>query len=186
MNVIFKGVLGTWRQVADAANTTINKEEGIKEPSSNWKRRMLLSEHSPIRQLQLKWKWHDLLYWVSVHIVRHKFGIEHWVRTQRTDRTNIDRNDLPQGSLVEHECQANPQAIINISRKRLCFQASPETREAWKAVLESFKDTEPELYRCCVPDCIYRGHCFEFKTCGYYKSNDYKAWLKEYREGINE
>ena len=44
-------VKGTWREVADSARTTIHKEAGLKEPSSKWKRRMLLSEHSPIRQL---------------------------------------------------------------------------------------------------------------------------------------
>lgn len=49
MNVKFLGKRGSWRDVADSARTTINKEAGEKEPSSNWKRRMLLCEHSPIR-----------------------------------------------------------------------------------------------------------------------------------------
>ena len=105
---------GTWRDIANSANTTINKEEGIKEPSSLWKKRMLLCEHSPTRQLLIKAKWYDLMYWVSVHLVRHKFGIEHWIRTQRTDRTEFNRNNLPQGSLVEHEIEVNEQSIINI------------------------------------------------------------------------
>ena len=185
MNVKLKSITGTWRDVADSARTTINKEEGIKEPSSDWKRKILLAEHSPIRKLHISWKWYDLLSWVSVHFVRHKIGIEHFVRTQRTDRTGIDRNDILQGALVEHECEADAQALINISRKRLCFQASKETREAWLSVLESIKDKEPELYRCCVPECVYRGFCPEMKSCKYYESNDYKEYLKEYRGGIN-
>jgi hypothetical protein len=41
MNVKFLGTRGTWRDVADSARTTINQEAGYKEPSSNWKRRML-------------------------------------------------------------------------------------------------------------------------------------------------
>ena len=80
-----------WRDVADAARTTIRMEEGDKEPSSAWKRRILLSEHSPIRQMMFQWKWVNLKYWVSVHFVRHKIGIEHFVSTQRTDRTEIGR-----------------------------------------------------------------------------------------------
>ena len=43
-------ILGTWRDVANAARTTIGQEAGEGEPSSKWKRRMLLAEHSPIRK----------------------------------------------------------------------------------------------------------------------------------------
>lgn len=179
-------VKGTWREVANSARTTINMEEGSKEPSASWKRRMLLSEHSPIRQLFISAKWYDIKYWVSVHLVRHKFGIEHWVRTQRSDRTGEDRNFANQDSTVEHEILANAQAVINISRKRLCFQASKETRESWKTMLETFKDEEPELYNVCVPDCVYRGWCFEYKTCGFHKTEEYNKMLSNYRNGINE
>ena len=176
---------GTWRDVADACNTTIRKEAGTKEPSSNWKIRMLRCEHSPIRQITIKWKWRDLFYWVSTHFVRHKIGIEHWVRTQRSDRTGVDRNNAPQSAMVEHECEANAQAIINISRKRLCAGASPETRAAWKEFLETVKYEEPELYFSCVPDCIYRGHCFEFNSCGFHKTPEFQKRLKSYRGNIN-
>jgi len=186
LKAVYLGTKGTWREVADSANTTIHKEAGTKEPSSQWKRRMLLCEHSPIRQLLIRCKWYELKSWVSVHFVRHKVGIEHWVRSQREDRTGIKRDELPQSNLVEHEFLANAQAMINISRKRLCNQASPETREAWKAVLEAIKDDQPELYKVCVPDCIYRGWCYEFKSCGYHKTEEFQKRLKEYRSGINE
>lgn len=185
MYVKFLGVKGTWREVANSANTTINKEEGIKEPSSNWKRRMLLCEHSPIRGISIKAKLHDLKYWCSVHLVRHKIGIEHFVRTQRTDRTDVNRDDSPQGALVEHEIEVNTQAMINISKKRLCYQASKETREAWKEVLLSIKDKEPELYNVCVPECVYRGWCYEFKSCGHHKTPQFQEQLEKYRSNIN-
>lgn len=187
MNCKFLKVKGTWRDIADSANTTINKEAGDKEISSQWKRRMLLSEHSPIRQLAIKAKWYDLMYWVSVHLVRHKIGIEHWVRSQRPDRMGIklDRNNAPQSSVIEHEIEANAQAIINISRKRLCAMAMPETRHAWISFLESFKDEEPELFKVATKDCIYRGWCYEYKSCGYHKTKQYQQELEEYRKNIN-
>jgi thymidylate synthase ThyX len=177
---------GSWRDVADCANVTIHKEAGTKEPSSKWKRKMILCEHSPIRELSYDFRWTDLKYWVSVHLVRHKIGIEHYVRTQRSDRTGVDRNLLPQDSPVEHRVCADAQALINISRKRLCACASPETREAWQALLESLRGTEPELVAACVPDCVYRGWCFEFKTCGYFRTEAFRKRLEEYRAGINE
>lgn len=179
------GIKGTWREVANSANTTVQKQAGTAEPSPDWKKRMLLCEHSPIRQLWIKCKWYELKYWVSVHFVRHKFGIEHWVRTQRTDRTGIDRDTMLQNSGIEHEFEANAQTIINISRKRLCNLASNETRQAWVAVLDTLKDTQPELYSVCVPDCVYRGWCYEFRSCEYHKTQEFKKHLKAYRKGIN-
>jgi len=172
-----------WRDVADAARTTIRMEEGEKEPSGAWKRRILLSEHSPIRQMVFKWKWISLKYWVSVHFVRHKIGIEHFVSTQRTDRTGVNRDDIPQSALVNHECFANAQALIFISRKRLCRQASPETTAAWKLVLDEVKKHEPELAGVCVPECVYRGFCPEFKTCGYATTKAFKQALDAYHNG---
>ena len=185
MKIGFLKVIGNWRDVADAARTTINLEVGEGEPSSNWKRKMLLCEHSPIRKLHIAWKWTNIMYWVSVHFVRHKFGIEHWVRTQRTDRTGVQRGDLSQSTMVEHESEADAQAVINISRRRLCNQASPETRDAWKAFLLRLAEKEPELTSVCVPDCIYRGWCYEYRSCGFHKTEQYKEMLEKYREGIN-
>lgn len=186
MYVNFLGTKGTWREIANSARTTAGMEAGEGEPSSNWKRRMLLCEHSPIRQLNIKWIWIDLKYWVSVHFVRHWLGIIHWVKSQRPDRgINGNREDAPQSTLINHEAEANAQATINISRKRLCNCAMPDTREAWKAVLESFKNIEPELYSVCVRDCIYRGWCYEYKSCNWHKTKEFQEELSKYRNNIN-
>jgi hypothetical protein len=185
MNFLFKKIKGTWRDVGDSARTTVNMKPGTKEPSSDWKRKMLLAEHSPIRQIIVKGIWGDLKSWVSVHLVRHWLGIVHWVRSQRSDRTGVNRDELRQDALVEHEIEVNAQAMINISRKRLCNCASKETREAWKDVVESIKNAEPELYRCCVRDCVYRSHCYEIKSCNYHKTWEFQEELKDYRDGIN-
>lgn len=174
-------IKSNWREVADAARTTVSMEKGTKEPSDSWKKMILLSEHSPIRQLIFKWKWVDLKYWVSVHFVRHKIGIEHFVSTQRTDRTGENREIKAQSSPVSHECLANAQAIINISRKRLCHKASKESRQAWQAVLERIKEKEPILASICVPECVYRGFCPEIKSCGFVDSDKYTVQLTEYR-----
>lgn len=181
MSIKFLNVTGTWRDVADAARTTVHKEAGTGEPSSRWKKRILLCEHSPIRKLFVNWKWEDLPYWVSVHFVRHKFGIEHWVSTQRTDRTGEDRGCKTQDAPVMHECTANAQAVMFISRRRLCGQASPETRRAWREVVNEIAKKEPELAECCVPECVYRGFCPEFKSCGFADSPAFHDALKRYR-----
>jgi len=170
----------TWQEVKNAALNTISKSKGS-YPTSAWKKKILMSEHSPIRLLHFSWKWTDLPYWVSVHIVRHKIGIEHFVSTQRTDRTGVDRNERPQGAPVMHQCQADAQALITISRKRLCSSASPETRQAWQLVKDKVAEVEPELASCMVRECVYRGFCPEMFSCGFDKTEEYKKECLAYR-----
>ena len=114
------------------------------------------------------------------NIVRHKIGIEHFVSTQRTDRTGVDRTERPQNAPVLHQCQADAQALITISRKRLCSGASPETRQAWQLVKDEVAKTEPELASCMVRECVYRGFCPEMHGCGYDKTEEYKKELERY------
>lgn len=175
-----------WKDVKDATMNTIGKTTGA-YPTGEWKRKLLLSEHSPIRRLKIYWRWTDLKYWVSVHMVRHKIGIEHWVTTQRTDRTGVNRDESAQGSLVNHACEANAQALINISRRRLCYCASKETREAWQEVKDRIALVEPEIASVMVKECVYRnGLCPEFKSCGYNKSDAFKLELAEYVKGLEQ
>jgi hypothetical protein len=174
-----------WQDIKDSTMNTIGKDTG-KYPTSAYKKRLILAEHSPIRRMKFYWRWKDLKSWVSVHFVRHKFGIEHWVSTQRTDRTGVNRDELPQSALVKHACEANAQALINMSRKRLCRCASSETREAWLQLKEKVAQCEPELASCMVKECVYRGFCPEFYPCGYSKSEAYRKELAEYRGELNE
>ena len=172
-----------WPEVKQAARTTIGKDGEGAYPSDKWKKTILLAEHSPIRKIRFAWKWKNLKSWVSVHFVRHKFGIEHWVTTQRSDRTGVDRDKSPQDTPVSHECEANAQALIFISRRRLCGQASSETRAAWQEVKNRVEEYDPVLASVMVPECIYRGFCpeFEDKCCGYVNTPQYKEALERYR-----
>lgn len=169
-----------WQEVKNTTMTTIGKSKG-KYPDSQWKLKLLMSEHSPIRKLKFAWRWKELPYWVSVHFVRHKFGIEHFVMTQRTDRTGTTRDELTQGAHVLHECEANAQTMIAISRKRLCSCASPETREAWQLVKDEVEKNVPELAHCMVKECVYRGFCPEMFGCGFANTEAFAKELAAYR-----
>lgn len=170
-----------WQAVKNAAMNTVGKEGSKYYPSSEWKRRILMAEHSPIRLLTFTIRLTDIPYWVSVHLTRHKVGVEHFVSTQRTDRTGIDRDELPQSAPVSHTMVINAQALINISRKRLCNQASFATREIWRTVIDQIGEHEPELANLCVPECVYRGFCPEMRSCGYAKTKAYDEWVRRYR-----
>ena len=180
----------SWSRVLNAARRTIGKESLDKEPSDSWKAKMLLAEHSPIRLLEYDWSWGEIRQWVTAHLVRHHEGCEKFVHTQRGDRRKIledyeveTRDELPQGALNDMDMTANAQALINISRKRLCNCASKETREAWTQVKEAIAEIDPVLASKMVPECLYRGFCPEFiNPCGYSKTEKYQNDLKKYRE----
>ena len=179
----------SWKRALNAARRTIGKEPIDKEPSDSWKAKMLLAEHSPIRLVEYEWTWKDIKQWVTAHLVRHHVGCEKMVHSQRGDRRNLteefsinSRDELPQGTLNDMDMSANAQALINISRKRLCNCASKETREAWLQVKEAIRSIDPIMAEKMVPDCLDRGFCPEFmNSCGYVNTDKYKKELEIYR-----
>ena len=182
----FECIKPDWNRVVNAARRTVGKNPITKEPSDNFKRKILLAEHSPIRLLEYDFTWEDIQQWVTTHLVRHHEGCEKFVHTQRTDRNEqlkgLKRDELPQGLLNDMDMTCNAQAFINISRKRLCSCASKETRDAWKLVIEYLKVIDPILAEKCVPECIYRGFCPEFdRCCGYCNTKEFNEKLKKYR-----
>lgn len=171
--------MSSWKDVYRAALVTVGKD-AEKEPSRKWKKRILLSEHSPIRLLSFSYTFESIKYWIVMHLVRHKFGIEHFVRSQRDDITGVDRDDVGQGESVRYRVDCNAQALINISRKRLCRDAHKETRQKWKELLDAIDDDA--VRSVCVPECVYRGFCPSMKPCGYDKTGGYTKRLEEYRK----
>ena len=146
---------------------TVGKDT-TKGPTEDWMKRLVEAEHSPIRELWFGIKM-TIPYWVSVHFVRHHIGVNHYVQTQRDDRTSdtVSRNDKPQGEMVSHIMSINAQELINMSHKRLCLQASPETREVMQAIVKEVINVAPYMRDVLVPLCKYRnGKCTEMFPCG--------------------
>ncbi len=159
-------VKGDWIEVVDDCRSTVGKPPLGKEPSEQFKRSILIAEHSPIRDISIKWKWTNIPSWVATHWVRHKW--ERYVKSQRTDRTGIQRDKLPQDAPVDFTGEANCQHLIDTMRKRLCRQASQETREYAEDLKAAIHDIQPELSDVLVPNCVYRCGCPEISCCGWY------------------
>lgn len=166
MKVIILNYADDWQIIKDNALFTIHKFGGGQYPSQDWKRRILLAEHSPIRSGRLIIEVHDVPSYVIGHIVRHNIGFMPFVATLRSDRTEYADGKTPDRNTPNSvRFEGNYQSFINISRKRLCGQASEKTREFWSAVMAAVAEYVPELYFVCVPECVYRGGCPEFNMC---------------------
>lgn len=138
-----------------------------KEPTLEWLEKLVEAEHSPIRELWFGIKM-EIPYWVSVHFVRHHIGVNHYVQTQRDDRTNnpIPRSQKGQGELVSHIMSINAQELIQMAHKRLCNQASKETREVMQLIVKEVIKVTPYMKNVLVPLCAYRnGKCTEMFSC---------------------
>ena len=171
--VVTAELCSSWMDVKRAALATINLTAKT-EPTDEWKREMILADHSPLRRLRFWVEMKNIPYSVSVHLVRHFTGVIHFVGTQRTDRCNgIDRSLLPQGIPVNHCMEINAPEVIFISKRRLCMQASPETREVWRMVVDAIGKVEPIIAEFCHPPCWwYGGRCPEMKPCGMFPKFD--------------
>lgn len=161
-----------WVDAKNSCRTTVGKDGTDKKPDWAFKRKLMISEHSPIRQLRFTWIWNDIYSWVATHYVRHHIGVEKWVSSQRSDRTGIQRDELPQNASVSLKMEANAQALINMARFRLCYQASPETRKCMEDLKIAVSDIDSAIGDVMVPNCVYRAGCPEFKMC------EEKFWIK--------
>lgn len=173
-----------WTDVKNECRNTVNKEETNTHPSKDFIKKVLISEHSPIRLVKIKWRWEGIKSWISVHFARHWLGWDKWVSTQRTDRTGVNRDEARQDTPVNMDIEANAQALINVGRYRLCHQAAKETREYMEDLKKEIKNKgQTELSNVLVPNCIYRCGCPEFTNCGYITG--FRKWLKENNKEID-
>lgn len=154
-----------WDVVKEAALATENKRPKEPFPSDEWKSKMLLAEHSPIRCLQFFIRMEDIPYYVAMHLVRHKHGVEWFCATSREDRTGVPRDERRQTDLVNLSCIINAQALITISRKRLCNKADRTTQAVWVEVKKAMKGVDAVMAQAMLPECAYRGKCTELKPC---------------------
>lgn len=159
--------------VRRAARLTAGKPDNGKPPTLQQWADMLRAEESPIRAYWLYVEIEAMPYWVACQLTRHKIGVEWFLGSQRPERRNdpaYDRGAARQDTPIPVGFVANAQALISISRKRLCGKASPETRAVWAAVKRAMSNAE-DTYVCEISyymeaDCNYRNWCGQRKPCG--------------------
>ena len=151
-----------WMLCKQCALVTVGKD-AVTEPDVAWKRKILEARHSPIRVLNFVFKL-EVPYWVSVHLCRH-IHAQPFVRSQRNDRqTEYDRNSAPQDAPVTMLWYMNAEELMTIANKRLCKQASEETRLVVQTMCNEVLKVCPEFIGLLVKMCEY-GRCHEMFLC---------------------
>lgn len=161
-------IKGDWEEVVNDCRATVAKGELGREPSREFKRSILISEHDPIRDIEIKFKWKNIPYWIAMHWKTHIWRSR--TNTQRNDRQGeYDRNKAPQDTPVDFIGDPNVQHLIDTFRKRLCLMASTETRNYAKDFKDTLREIEPEISDVLVPNCVYRCGCPEKGDCKFFE-----------------
>ena len=156
-----------WEWVRTATLTTVHKESTGENLSSEWKQKILISGHSPIRELAIRFKVSELKRWIADQLIRHNVGVNNYMGTGREDRIKIPRSEQTMEFETELMQTHNAQSFINMMNNRLCVGCvSYQTRKLAEALLEEVKKVEPELALCCVPNCIKYCGCKELFAGG--------------------
>lgn len=153
-----------WLEVKRRALVTIGKRP-VNVPDEEWKHDILEARHSPIRRLMFSF-YIECPYWVSVHLCRHIHS-QPYVKSQRNDRqSDYDRTSAPQDATVSMIWDVNAEELMVIANKRLCRQASEETRQVVKMMCELVQKEYPEFKGLLVPFCKHQGGiCHEMNPC---------------------
>ena len=174
---MFEVKVDGWERVKQAALFTIGKKaiEG-KEITTEWKHNILLSRHSPIRELRITIAFKGIERWIADQLVRHSIGVNNYMKTNRPDRGGIPRDEQLMTMPTDLLQVYNAESFINLMETRLCIGCvSRETRLLLEDVLDEVAKTEPELAHNCVPSCIMRCGC---KEAGFINCNHYKSFFK--------
>lgn len=169
-----------WKEIKNACRQTVNMGDSSVEPTKEWKNKLLICRHSPLRLGTIYIEIKDVPYYVMGHLVRHNVGVTPFVGTSREDRTGISRDERRQTDLISMRLDMNIEALMNISEKRLCTCADAKTREVWKAVVDAIREYDEEIANMCVPSCVRCGGCIEaFGNCNFYNNLMKDATMEE-------
>lgn len=170
-----------WLWVKRCTLNTVGKKlkKNTNEVDEDWKKKIIKSEHSPIRELWFGIKM-EIPYWIAMHFRTHQLAEGNYdlnvrpdfkndyISTQRDDRVKDDvpRGKKPQDEIVSYIMSINAPALINMAHKRLCKQASEETRQVMNEIVKKVIEVAPYMKEVLVPMCVYRGGlCDEFFSC---------------------
>lgn len=187
-----------WQQVRDRARRTVGKESLGSAVSASFKAELCVSEHSPLRELRFVLHFRGIPTYIAQQFSRHRISlqnpgdyqyleeniapadVEHYVRTQRSDRTGEARGS--QEAPIDYDCIINAQGLIDMSKKRLCMAADPKAHALWLEVKKGVAVLEPMLAAMLVPSCLYRGFCPEVRmNCAWLGSKAHNDMLlKQY------
>lgn len=147
------------KDIHRAAALTVGGKIEPKAPTDKW----LAWGHSPIRLMRYWVEFHGIPAFVSTHLVRHKHGVEHFVQSLRDDRGGNGSED--RNTPVIHGMDINADAIIAISKKRLCYASHVRTVAVWSRLRKSLQNDEPSLAYHMAPACAWLGYCPEPREC---------------------
>ena len=154
-----------WMEVKRRALITCWKQP-VNMPDSVWRHKILEARHSPIRYLMYSFLIEGIPSNTATHFARH-IHAQPYISTLRNDRQSFTDGDAaPRNTPVNMILDANAEELMIIANKRLCNQASKETRQVVQMMCDEVLKVCPEFDGLLVPMCQYHGgKCHEMFQC---------------------
>lgn len=187
-----------WREARMSARQTVGLGDLSKDVTEKFKRDMIASKHSPIREIRFRLNFNNIPTYTAQQYSRHRIAtvyedyflienvnptdIEPYVRTQRSDRNNgVERGS--QSAPVFMSFTTNVQGLIDMSHKRLCFLAEKPARSRWEVAKQLIGVHEPLVSMAMVPTCVACGFCPESAACPirYDESGHFQRSIMKFR-----
>ena len=67
MKTQIRKVSADWRDVKNECRNTNNKDATNVPATKEFIKKILISEHSPIRLVRIKWRWEGIKSWIATH-----------------------------------------------------------------------------------------------------------------------
>jgi len=181
MNVVVSRIDGkNWERVRRCARFTIGKDDINGPVSDKFKRQMLIARHSVLRELEFSVEMYGIPSFVSVHLVRHHIGANHYVGTSRPDRTELrDRHEQRKDDPCNHLMTINAAELLHLCEQRLCSKAEEQTRMVVSKIVAELSKIEPLVAGYCKMSCVRIGFCPEHDGCRFCYSHSCKVYRKE-------
>lgn len=168
-----------WLGVLNIARLTQNKPPATKEPSEEWKRKLITSRHSPLRLIQFLVVG-EVPGFVCTHLARHTYqSPQPFIGTGRPDIMHTDKRPLDT-AIRPFALYFNADSWIDIYEQRSCRKASRETREIVDSIRIKISKIEPLIADMSFRPCEKYGRCNEFEPCDYIGSGIYKIMRERF------
>ena len=168
-----------WLGVLNVARLTQNKKPLTEEPSEAWKKKLILSRHSPLRTIQF-FVVSEAPGFVCTHLARHQYqSCQPFVGTARTDIMKTTERP-PDTAIRPYALFLNADSYLDIYEQRSCMKASYETRLEVESIRYEIQHIEPLIAELSFRPCEKYGRCNEFEPCGYMTTSLYHINRQKY------
>ena len=182
MKIVYSKIIAGRNELLRAEMTTTNKVASKRANKSDESMKIAIAERHGSLNMYIFHIQMSLPQRVHTHLRTHSLLNDFYVcSTSRPDLTDTD------GETRLINFYIPLKRWLEVCSQRKCKRTWGDSEKAINLISEKLEELEPALKNNQVPSCILEGRCKEIrKSCGWYKSEEYKKRLTEYNDQLED